>query len=248
MWAKLSQIAVIAGTAAASLAPEEYARARDAFTTAVRERWGRLPKSAATRCSVWTRCCSTACKLTSRTLADAHWRPPPTRSTGTTSLLARHNSRRYLAQLTVSLCASSVAIVDTTLRQFAGLLVAEHLEVTGFADVRREHIEHFKTWMTARPGYRRSQALSKTTIGMRMGNLRIFFERIIEWNYDDAPSRNPVFAGDRPLKDRPLPRFLNDPSAAKMLTAARALPDPFDRLAVELLSPAPACARTSSSA
>jgi len=90
--------------------------------------------------------------------------------------------------------------------------------------------------MAARPGYRRSQTLSKTTIGMRMGNLRIFFERIIEWDYDDAPRRNLVFAGDRPIKDRPLPRFLDDPSAAKMLTAARALPDPFDRLAVELLA------------
>ncbi len=145
-------------------------------------------------------------------------------------------ARRYLDQLGVSLRASSVAVVDTTLRQLAGLLVTEHPEVTGFVDVRREHIEQYKLWMAARPGYRRSQTLSKTTIGMRMGNLRIFFERIIEWDYDDAPRRNPVFAGDRPIKDRPLPRFLDDPSAAKMLTAARALPDPFDRLAVELLA------------
>jgi hypothetical protein len=45
-----------------------------------------------------------------------------------------------------------------------------------------------------------------------------------------------VFASDRPIKDRPLPRFLDDPSAAKLLAAARALPDAFDRLAVELLA------------
>jgi site-specific recombinase XerD len=71
---------------------------------------------------------------------------------------------------------------------------------------------------------------------MRMGHLRIFFERIIEWDYDDAPRRNPVFAGDRPIKDRPLPKFLDDPSAAKLLTAARALPERFDRVAVEVLA------------
>jgi integrase len=240
MWAKLSQIAVIAGTTAAFITPDDYARARDAFTTAVRERWGRLPKSAATPLF------GLDAVLFHR--GQAHQPHPRRRSLATCThevdwndVAARapqlaQTARRYLAQLTVSLRASSVAVVDTTLRQFVGLLVTEHPEVTGFADVRREHIEHYKTWMSARPGYRRSQTLNKTTIGMRMGNLRIFFERIIEWDYDDAPSRNPVFAGDRPLKDRPLPRFLDDPSAAKMLTAARALPDPFDRLAVELLA------------
>jgi integrase len=71
---------------------------------------------------------------------------------------------------------------------------------------------------------------------MRMGHLRAFFERIAEWDYPDSPPRIPVFAADRPIKDRPLPRFLDDPSAAKLLAAARALPDPFDRLAVELLA------------
>ena len=80
-----------------------------------------------------------------------------------------------------------------------------------------------------------------------MGNLRIFFERIIEWDCDDAPARNPVFASDRPLKDRPLPRFLDDPSAAKMLTAARALPTPSTG-SPSSCSPAPACAKANSSA
>jgi hypothetical protein len=48
---------------------------------------------------------------------------------------------------------------------------------------------------------------------MRMGHLRAFFERIAEWDYPDTRPRIPVFASDRPIKDRPLPRFLDDPSA-----------------------------------
>src|SRR5205823_4101691 len=72
--------------------------------------------------------------------------------------------------------------------------------------------------------------------GMRLGHLRCFFERISEWDYPDTPARIPVFASDRAIKDRPLPRFLDDPAAAKPLAAARALPDRFDRLAVELLA------------
>ena len=52
----------------------------------------------------------------------------------------------------------------------------------------------------------------------------------------DAPPRNPIFAGDMPIRDRPLPRFLDDPKAAALLTAARKLPDLFDRVAVEVLA------------
>jgi integrase len=47
---------------------------------------------------------------------------------------------------------------------------------------------------------------------------------------------NATAPGDRPIKDRPLPKFLDDPSAAKLLTAARALPERFDRVAVEVLA------------
>jgi integrase len=240
MWSKLAQIAVIAGTTPGLITPDDYAAARAAFIGAICQRWGRLPKSAATPLF------GLDAVLFHR--GQAHQPHPRRRSqarsahevdwdeVATRAPRLAATARRYLTQLGVSQRASSVAIADTTLRQLAGLLVDAHPEVIGFADIRREHIEGYKTWMVTRPGYRRAQTLSKTTIGMRMGNLRIFFERIIEWDWDDAPARNPVFAGDRPLKDRPLPRFLDDPSAAKLLTAARALPDPFDRLAVDLLA------------
>ncbi len=71
---------------------------------------------------------------------------------------------------------------------------------------------------------------------MRLGHLRCFFDRIIEWGYHDAPARTPVFAGDIPIRDRPLPRFLDDPDATKLLSAARRLPTLFDRVCVEVLA------------
>ena len=46
----------------------------------------------------------------------------------------------------------------------------------------------------------------------------------------------PIFAGDFPIPDQTLPRFLDDGAAAKLLVAARADPDPFVRLAVEFLA------------
>ena len=144
--------------------------------------------------------------------------------------------RRYLAQLALSLRPGSVALIDTTLRTFAGYLVEHHREITAAAAVRRTHIEGFKAYLTARPGYRGHRQPAKTTLGMRLGHLRGFFDRITEWGYPDIPDRTPIFAGDSPIRDRPLPRFLDDADAAKLLTAARALPDLFDRLAVEVLA------------
>jgi len=133
--------------------------------------------------------------------------------------------RRYLAQLGVSLRPGSVEVIDTSLRHLAAYLHDYHSDVTSVSQIGRTHIEGFKAWLVARPGYRGRREPVKSTIGMRMSNLRSFFERIIEWGYPDAPTRNPVFAGDMPIKDHPLPRFLDDPDAAALLAAARQLPN-----------------------
>src|SRR5215470_13883539 len=60
--------------------------------------------------------------------------------------------------------------------------------------------------------------------------------RLIEWDWPEAPPRNPVIAGDIPKKPEPLPKFLDDRDAAKLMAAARASADPRDRLVVELLA------------
>jgi integrase len=66
--------------------------------------------------------------------------------------------------------------------------------------------------------------------------LRMFFERIIEWDWPDAPPRNPIITGDIPPSPEPLPRSLDDRDAAKLMAAARAADDPRERLVVELLA------------
>ncbi|MFZ1438536.1 MAG: site-specific integrase [Candidatus Microthrix subdominans] len=45
-----------------------------------------------------------------------------------------------------------------------------------------------------------------------------------------------LFVGDLPRIDRPLPRFLDDPAAAKLARATRAETDPLARLCVEILA------------
>ena len=63
-----------------------------------------------------------------------------------------------------------------------------------------------------------------------------FFERIIDWDDPDAPRRVPVFAGDIPKADEPLPKFLDDPTAAKFMAAVAVEPNRRRRLIVELLA------------
>ncbi len=111
--------------------------------------------------------------------------------------------RRYLVQLSTILAPRSVEAADYTLRQFAGWL-AEHTEVTAVADIARSHVEDYKVWLAARPGTK-TPTLAKNTQRQRLRMIRVFFERLIDWDWPDAPRRNPILHGDIPPRPKPLP-------------------------------------------
>lgn len=141
---------------------------------------------------------------------------------------------RYLDQLAVSARPATVVAVDLTLRQFAGCVTVTDPTCRAMATVTRTHFEDYKRWLAHRAG--RRGTLSPTTISGRLGLLRTFFARIIEWGYDDAPARVPIFAGDFPERDEPLPKFLDDPTAAKFMATLAADANPRRRLMVEILA------------
>lgn len=142
--------------------------------------------------------------------------------------------RRYLAQVATFLAPLSVDVADGALRQLARFLLEAGTGIESAAGVRRDDIEDFKVWLAARPG--KKGALSANSHRQRLRTLRAFFERIIEWDWPDAPPRNPVLGGDIPPKPEPLPKFPGDRDAARLMAAARACPDPRDRLVVEMLA------------
>jgi integrase len=143
---------------------------------------------------------------------------------------------RYLDQIAVSLRPASVVAANGKLRQFAGFLTAEFPEIDGLADINREHVEAFKRHLGTRLSRNDTgQPLSPVTIRLTLGTLRTFFERVSEWDYPDAPKRVLIFNGDLPTPDDPLPRFLSDPDAAKLMRSAGDA-DPVRRLVVEMLA------------
>jgi integrase len=141
--------------------------------------------------------------------------------------------RRYLAQAATFLAPRSVAAAEGALRQLARWLLAS-TSIESVAAIRRDDIEDFKIWLSGQDGT--NGTLSANPFGQRLRMLRVFFERIIEWDWPDAPPRNPVIGGDIPPRPDPLPRFAGDRDAARLMAAARACPDPRDRLVIELLA------------
>lgn len=140
--------------------------------------------------------------------------------------------RRYLEQVGCVLRPASVAATDGALRSFAVFITGDYPQVHAVAQLQRSHVEHYKRWLT---GDEARAGLSATTRSLRLGALRMFFLRALEWGWEDAPSRPLLFLGDLPPRDRPLPKALDDTDAGKFLRAAQAQPRAIIRVVAEVL-------------
>lgn len=119
--------------------------------------------------------------------------------------------QRYLQHLAAFLALGSVTAAENALRQFARWMITD-AGLDAMAAVRRDDIEGDKVWLAAQPRAR-GQTITKETDRQRIRTVWAFFERIIEWDWPDAPHRNPVIAREIPKKPEPLPNFLDDRDA-----------------------------------
>ena len=154
--------------------------------------------------------------------------------------------RRYLQQIGCALRPGSVENADQALRLFAAFLAEQAPGTESLTAVARRHVEDYKPWLACRPGQNKPR-LAPATIAHRLGTLRMFFIRIDEWGWAEAPPRVPMFGGDLPRLDRPLPSALDDAAAARLLRAAQADRRMLVRVAVEVLL-APGCGSANSPA
>ena len=172
------------------------------------------------------------------TAAPATARPEPTEQW---SMLAARCPRlastmhAYLEQQALTLAPRTIYAADGALRRF-GLWLADHdPAVVGAADIGRSHIEAFKIHChtTVTPA---GKPLATNSIRQRLRLLKVFFDRIIEWDWADAPARNPIIHGDVPPRPEPMPKFLDDDAMAAFLHHATTEEDPLRRLVVLLLA------------
>jgi integrase/recombinase XerD len=235
-WNSLAMITAITGVPADRIGEAEFGIASQAVIDAYVAR--NKPESGRNMASVFHRLRLT---LFHAGRLDHHRRPPrrpPVSVTGWAVVAPAFaaSARRYVEQVTLSLRPATVKHIEQHLRVFGTWLAEHHPEVASCADLERHHIEAFKSWLSTHPSRRTGKPLSRTTIKEFLINLHCFFDRTAEWGYPNPPQRPLIFTGDLPIIDKPLPRFLDDAAAAKLLRAARADTDPLARLVTELLA------------
>ncbi|MFN2505680.1 MAG: tyrosine-type recombinase/integrase [Acidimicrobiales bacterium] len=237
-WSSLAQAAALHGVGPAALTAPQILTARNQLREALLgvDRAGQAERISAALFQA---------QVTLFHLGVLHEPPRKTRSTA--GLLQRaewdtvasgvaETMQAYLTQLTLTRRPGTVRQVEGTLREFARFLSREAADVSRVSDIRRRHVEAYRLWLAKRPAQGHSRPVARKTQAKRLAILRHFFERLVEWESDDAPTGRLVTDADTPILDRPLPRFIDDSAAARLLVAARAVEDPFDRLAVEFIA------------
>ena len=235
-WNILAKVTAITGAPPCAVTDEHFDAARVAMTTAYARRG--KPTAGKNVAAVFHRLRLTLFHAGRISTLRPPTVKPPVSVTGWDMAPTRfaETAQRYLEQVALSLRPNTVRHIDLDLRRFGTWLADTHPGVTGCADLRREHIEAFKLWLSTHPTPRTGKPLNRVSIKDALINLHCFFTRIAEWGYPDAPTRTLMFPGDLPIVDKPLPRFLDDAAAAKLLRAARSDADPLSRLIVELLA------------
>ena len=235
-WNMLAKITAITGVSPCAVTDEHFDAARVAMTTAYARRG--KPSAGGNVAAVFHRLRLTLFHAGRISTLRPPTVKPPVSVTGWDTAPTRfaETAQRYLEQVALSLRPNTVRHIDLDLRRFGTWLADTHPGVTGCADLRREHIEAFKLWLSTHPTPSTGKPLNRVSIKDALINLHCFFTRIAEWGYPDAPTRTLMFPGDLPIVDKPLPRFLDDAAAAKLLRAARSDADPLSRLIVELLA------------
>ncbi len=235
-WNTLVKITAVTGTPPDEVGTAEFASARSAIVDAYVERG--LPQSGRNMSAIFHRLQLT---LFHAGQLDTHRRPmsrPPVSESGWSAVTPgfADAAHRYVAQVDLSLRPSTVKHIEHDLREFGTWLADAYPNVSSCADLERVHVEAYKIWLAAKHGRYTGKPLNRVSMKNRLINLHCFFDRIAEWGYPNSPRRPLIFAGDLPIVDKPLPRFLDDATATKLMRASRADPDPLSRLIVELLA------------
>jgi integrase/recombinase XerD len=235
-WNALLKVTALTGTPADQIGEREFGAARTAIIAAYAAR--RLPQSGRGMAAHFHRLQLTLFHAGRLDSLARPLRREPVSVSGWAAVAPAFAgvARRYVDQVALSLRPATVKHIEHDLREFGTWLAVAFPAVETCAALERHHIEAYKAWVAAKPARYTGKPLNRISIKNRLINLHCFFDRITEWGYPDPPQRPLLFAGDLPIVDKPLPRFLDDAAAARLMRASRADPDPLSRLIVELLA------------
>lgn len=139
---------------------------------------------------------------------------------------------RFLQERRLTETAASVAHNAQHLRRFTTWLAATYPALESFAELSRDHALRFATELETAPHPRTGQPLAVNTRLGILTSLTVFFRHIATWESTEVPERPLLGWGDRPKRPQRVPRYIPEHELAPIMTAVRALQDPYGRTAL----------------
>lgn len=139
---------------------------------------------------------------------------------------------RYLAAQRLKDRPSTIRHVDATLRQLIVWLAQTYPQLDSFSEVTREHILAYAEALNTKQNPRTKMPLASSTKRVILSTLSTFFEEIAQGQWEDAPSRPLLYAGDLPKRPMHVPRYIPEEELAPLMEEIRHLPCPYQRAAL----------------
>ena len=163
-WNALAKVSAMTGTSPARVADAEFWPARAAILAAYQRRG--MPEAGRSLAAVFNQLQLTLFRA--RQLST--WKRPSTRRpvsvTGWSTVVPGFGdtARRHIEQVRLSLRPNTVKHIEHDLRRFGSWLTENYPEVASCADLEREHIEAFTTWLSTSPTPRTGKPLNRVSI------------------------------------------------------------------------------------
>jgi len=144
---------------------------------------------------------------------------------------------RYLTRMQALRRPATIRQYANAFRNFGHFLREHPTPVTSIADLTRsEHIEPWMIWNATRPAGRvPGQPAGHQHQKSLIVCFKIFLDALMEWAWDEAPSRPLLYRQDLPTLDETLPRGLSESQDRDLMTTIRNLSDPCQRAGLIIL-------------
>ena len=139
---------------------------------------------------------------------------------------------RYLMARRLTSRPATVVRLEVSFRRFMQWLDQTYPQIETFAELTRDHLFEFATWLSSWKSMHSGQPLSTLTKRGNLSALSVFFRDTASWEWDDVPGRPLLGVGDLPKLPERVPRYVPDDELARLMTAVRQLPCSYQRAAL----------------
>lgn len=153
--------------------------------------------------------------------------PPPVLKPRMEAVVARYLSTRRLTDR-----PGTIGHIDAALRQLIAWLARTSPSLMTFAEVTREHLLAYAEALNTEPNPRTKQPIALSTKLGILSILSVFFQDVVQWQWEDVPRHPLLYSGDLPKRPLRVPRYIPEHELAPLMDAVRRLACPYQRAAL----------------